>query len=109
MDPDSADSDAILRIEGDMSIYRANELKAVLLQALQASPQTEVDLSAVTEMDTAGLQLLMMAKRSAQQGQRRLRLVRHSPAVLEVFELLNLAAFFGDPLVMSPRGPSDRA
>jgi anti-anti-sigma regulatory factor len=52
MDPDSADSDAILRIEGDMSIYRANELKAVLLQALQASPQTEVDLSAVTEMDT---------------------------------------------------------
>jgi hypothetical protein len=34
-----------------------------------------------------------MAKRSAQ-GQRRPRLVRHSPAVLEVFELLNLAAFW---------------
>jgi len=32
--------------------------------------------------------------------QRKLHLVAHSPAVLEVLEMLNLAAHFGDPLVI---------
>ena len=33
--------------------------------------------------------------------QRELHLVNHSPPVLEVFELLNVAAFFGDPLIVA--------
>jgi len=28
-------------------------------------------------------------------------LTAHSPAVLEVFEILNLAAYFGDPMIIS--------
>ena len=48
----------------------------------------------------SGLQLLMLAKKTALAENRELRLVGHSPAVLEVFELLNVAAYFGDHLVM---------
>ncbi len=89
---------SVLRIEGEMSIFRATELMAIL----QAEPApAEIDLSGVTEIDTAGVQLLMLAKQQAQEARRELRLVGHSPAVLEVFELLNLAAFFNDPLVMA--------
>ena len=61
----------------------------------------EIDLSGVTEFDTAGVQLLMLAKQDALAKKSELRLVGHSPAVLEVFELLNVAAYFNDPLVMA--------
>ena len=90
-----------LRIEGELTIYRASELCAELQAALQQPGDVELDLSEVSEMDSAGVQLLMAAKKAAQAGQRELRLVAHSPAVLEVFETLDLAAHFGDPLVIA--------
>ena len=86
-----------LRIEGEFTVFRAAELKPVLLGT---PPPHEIDLSGVTEIDTAGVQMLMLAKRSALAQDRELRLVGHSPAVIEVFELLNVAAYFGDPLLM---------
>ena len=92
----------VLRVEGEMTIYRATELKETLLQAVAAQPVVEIDLSAVSEFDSAGLQLLVLAKRAAQAAQRELRLVNHSPAVVDVLQLFDLAAFFGDPLVVPP-------
>ena len=89
-----------LRLEGELTIFRAMELKPVLLRT---PPPSEIDLSGVTELDTAGVQLLMLAKKTAQTEGRTLRLIGHSPAVLEVFELLNVAAYFGDHLVMDSR------
>jgi anti-anti-sigma regulatory factor len=90
----------LLRLAGECTIFRAAEIQSLLL----ADPAPlEIDLSAVTEMDTAGLQLLMGAKLAATRQQRTLRMTGHSPAVLEVFELLNVAAYFNDPLVMEAR------
>jgi len=89
-----------LCLEGELTIYRATELKQTLLAAAEASAAVEIDLSGVTELDSAGVQLLLLAKLTANAGQRELRLVSHSPAVLDVIELLNLAPHFGDPLVM---------
>jgi len=91
---------SVMRIDGEISIYRAAELKQVLLTSLEQTQELELDLAAVTELDTAGVQILMLVKRQALATQRKLHLVAHSPAVLEVFELLNLAAHFGDPLVI---------
>jgi anti-sigma B factor antagonist len=90
----------VLRIDGELSIYRAAELKPQILQAVEASPVLEVDLSGVAEFDTAGLQLLLLAKRVAAEKGHTLRLVRHSAAVVDVLQLLDLAAHFGDPLVV---------
>jgi len=90
----------VLRIEGELTIYRAVELKQVLLAAVAANEAVEVDLSQVSEFDSAGLQLLLLAKREAGATGRSLRLVDHSPAVVEVLELFDLAAHFGDPLVV---------
>lgn len=102
---------AALRIEGEMTIYRSAELKQVLLAPLSSPIVLEVDLSGVTEIDTAGLQLLILAKITAPARQCELHLVAHSPAILEVFELLNLTAYFGDPLVIPPlaTGTAERA
>ena len=87
-----------IALQGEFTIFRAAELKPVLLEV---PAPTEIDLSGVTEIDTSGVQLLMLAKKEALAAQRELRLVGHSPAVLEVFELLNVAAYFSDPLVMA--------
>ncbi len=94
----------VLRIEGELTIFRAAELMPALLRQ---PPPLEIDLSGVTDFDTAGLQLLMLAKKSAQAAKRELRLVGHSPAVIDVFELLNVAAYFGDHLVMDSRAGAD--
>ncbi len=93
---------SVLCIEGEMTIYRAEELKQTLLAAVARLPVLEVNLSAVTELDTAGVQLLILAKELAKSKNKEMRLVAHSPAVVEVFELLNLGLYFDDPLVISP-------
>ena len=95
---------AHLSLDGELTIYRAAELKELLLNALAAGGgDLEVDLSGVSDFDSAGLQLLMLAKKTAQQRGGELHLTGHSPAVLEVFELLNVGAYFGDPLVIADR------
>ena len=91
-----------LSIAGELSIYRADELKQALIEPLKAGVRMVINLAGVTDFDTCGLQLLMLAKRTAQAVGAELQLVGHSPAVLEVFELLNVAAFFGDHLVIEP-------
>ncbi len=93
-------SQNILKIEGELTIFRAMELKPVILAT---PPVDEIDLSGVTDLDTAGVQLLMLAKKTALAQQHDLALTGHSPAVLDVFELLNVAGYFGDHLVMDSR------
>jgi len=91
-------SSATLCVEGELTIYRAAELCASLKAALTgaaAGGVLELNLAGVTEMDSAGVQLLMAAVKSARAAQSELRLVAHSPAVLEVFETLDLSAHFG--------------
>lgn len=80
----------VLRVEGELTIFRAAELRPLLLGD---PPPAEIDLSGVTEIDTAGLQLLLQARRTALTEQRALRLTAPSPAVCEVIELLNLGAY----------------
>jgi anti-sigma B factor antagonist len=98
-----------LRIDGDLTIYRAAELKQLLLAPLGEGVTLELDLSGVTEFDTAGLQLLMLARNTAQAAGGELKLSAHSPAVIDVLDLLNLTAWFGDQLVIPPRAASPHA
>jgi anti-sigma B factor antagonist len=97
---ETASTATVLILEGELTIYRAAELKQELLAALEPGGPLDLDLSAVTELDTAGVQLLMLAKKVAGERELPLRLTGHSPAVLEVFELFNLGGHFGDPLVI---------
>lgn len=89
-----------MRVEGDVTIYSAAEFKRQLLDQLGAAPAVEVNLSRVGEMDTAGFQVLYLAKREAAMNGKTLQLVSHSTAVLEVMDLYNMATYFGDPMVI---------
>lgn len=89
-----------IALDGEITIYRAADLKTIVLDALRKTRVLEIDLSGVTELDTAGLQVLMLAKQTAAADQRELRLLQHSPAVVEIFEMLDLVAFFGDAVLI---------
>ncbi len=90
-----------LSIKEDMTIYNAQTLKDTLLgQCHAGTRELHLDLSGVTELDSAGLQLLLLLKTEARERGFSLRLLRHSEAVIEVFELLKLGMYFGDPIVI---------
>ena len=96
-------------IQGAMTIYEAAAGKRALLEALNGADELEIDISGVSEMDTAGLQLLVMIKHEAGLGDKGVHLVAHSPAVLEVLDCYRLAAYFGDAVVIPSRAKSRRA
>ena len=90
-----------LTVDGDLTIYHAGEIKQRRIDGIRAGSVLELDLSHVGEVDTAGFQLLALAKRESQKLGHSLRIVGHSEAVREVIEFFNMVAFFGDPLVIS--------
>lgn len=92
---------SLLHIEGDMTIYTAAEMKAELMTHIAQPCELEIDLSEVSEMDSAGLQILILVKREAERHGTSLRLTGHSRAVLDVLDMCNLASYFGDPVVLS--------
>jgi ABC-type transporter Mla MlaB component len=89
-----------IAIGEDMTIYNAAVQKQALIDALTAGQRLEIDLSAVGEIDTAGFQLLMLVKREARRLGKEAQIVAHSEAVREVIDFYNMAAEFGDPLLI---------
>jgi anti-anti-sigma factor len=89
-----------LAIDGEMNIYSAGDSKIALIEALGKYRELEIDLAAVTHIDTTGIQLLVLLKREAAKAGNLLRLTNHSPVTLAAFDTFNLTAHFGDPVVI---------
>ncbi|MBE7421480.1 MAG: STAS domain-containing protein [Zoogloeaceae bacterium] len=104
---DATSGDCRLHLDGEMTVATAAALRDEMLAALPAeeAAEVELDLSGVSEIDTAGLQLLLQLKRRCGA---RLRLVNHSPAVLQILDLSRVRARLGDPVVI-PSGEPHRA
>lgn len=92
-----------LALDGELTIYTAIEQKTALLNFLTSDNELELNLANVSEMDTAGLQLLILIKREASQNSKILRFVMHSKAVLDVLELTRMTSAFGDQIVLSAK------
>lgn len=89
-----------LCVSEEMTIYHALDQKILLLDALLTCDLLELDLLQVGDIDTAGLQLLIMLKKEAQRTGKRVAIVAHSQAVQSVIDFCNLAAELGDPLLI---------
>ena len=90
-------------IKGELTIFTAAELRQQMLDVLEASAELEVDLSAVSEMDSAGMQLMVSAKKEAAARNKQLHFSGHSAAVVDLLELCDLTGYFGDPLLIRSR------
>ena len=91
-----------LVIAGEFTIFTAAAMKARLLDTIAASnaAEIEIDLSDVTEIDTAGLQLMIMAKQEAARRAKDVRFSGHSGPVMDLVDLCDLSGFFGDPVLI---------
>lgn len=70
-----------LRLAGELTIYTASEFKPRVLGALAGGAVLEVHAADVTEVDTAGVQLLLLAKREAVAAGKQMRVVSPSAAM----------------------------
>lgn len=89
-----------LSVDDELTIYNAAALKPALLDPLQRAGALELDLSQVPELDAAGVQLLVLLKREGAAVGKNVSFSGHSPAVLKILDLCDLAGYFGDPLVI---------
>lgn len=82
-----------IAVSGEMTVYTAAECHKRLLELLPLTVETRVDLSGVTEMDTAGMQLVAGLQREAAVRGVAFAITAHSPATRE---LLGLFRFEGE-------------
>ena len=86
---------ATLRMEPELTIYSAAQVRQVLLDAFGESASIVLDLTDVCEIDSAGVQLLLAARRHADTHGCVLQLLGHSATVLDAFALLGIDAQCG--------------
>lgn len=92
--------DCHLNLEGELTIYHAAEIKPEVIEALDRCGQMHIHLGSVSEIDTAGLQVLILAKQEALRAGKTLHLTDHSTAVMELIDLFGLSSYFGDPVLI---------
>ncbi len=88
-------------IEGEMTIFRAQELGVAIMPVISASDEVEIDLSRVSEVDASGMQLMVAIKLEAILRGKTLRYVGHSKPVMDMIDLCDLGKFFGDQVVIT--------
>ena len=59
---------SVLRLEGEVDIERAEELKAMITAAIISRKHLQVDLEATTDLDVTAVQLLCCAAREAEKA-----------------------------------------
>ncbi len=91
-----------ITIFGELTINYIREFYDEVLEAIKNYVVIEMDLFNVTEVDSSGLQLMMLIKRKMNEKSKNLSFINHSEPVLNLLELSNLASFFGDSLVLNP-------
>ena len=80
-------------LQGEVSIYHAAQLREALAVWLAQAPEgapVQLEMSGVTELDGAGVQLLLSTFKTAQLQNLPLQLVGASAAVQEVLQVLQL-------------------
>lgn len=65
---DQSESLSLIRLEGELDITSAVELKKVLLQTIASGKRLRLEVGAVTDLDITTLQLLWAAARDARRS-----------------------------------------
>lgn len=87
---ESARSSRDITISGELTIYTASEWRDRLIGEMAGTDDIRLQLAEVAEIDSAGLQLLLAAKRLANGEGRQLELANPSAAVRGLFDLVRL-------------------
>ncbi len=90
-----------VRLGESLDIASAADARSRLLQVSQSSDNLELDLSSLSDIDTAGIQILLALRRERTRKGVRTRMVHPSQAVLDAFTLIGLHHIFDEAVVVS--------
>jgi anti-anti-sigma factor len=85
-------------LDDELTIYTANDFRDLLTEQIQDITHIVINLSKVTEMDSAGLQLLFAIKNMDTKYD--VEFVEHSSAVTEVLELCGMLGQLNDSVLI---------
>jgi anti-sigma B factor antagonist len=88
------DNERQVQLEGNLTIYDAQMVKENLLAALSDTQYLEIELSAISEIDSSGLQVLLLINREASEHEIMLKLVRPSEVIISLLRLYGLSHNF---------------
>ena len=91
---ENRNSRSLVTLSGEFTIYSAVKFKQQLVGTISECESLEIELSNVSEFDSAGLQLLALLKREADALGRPIRFSGHSASVREVLNLCELNEIF---------------
>jgi anti-sigma B factor antagonist len=101
------DAAGALHIAGELTVYHAAETAQQLLARIGEAPALAIDLDGVTEFDSAGIQVLLVAHRAAVAAGGTLQLLRPSRPVLDVIETFALSELLTAPVAVAAEPTSD--
>ncbi len=81
-----------IALDGALTIQRAEDLYHEFLKKMDTPSHIKLDMSHVTSMDFAGLQVFYSLYRTLQESQRKLDIENLQPSVKEWFELSDFAS-----------------
>ena len=81
-------------LAGDLNIYHAAEVARALTPLVAQARPLEIDLSGVTEIDSAGVQVLLAGRREALRSGATLNVIAQSKSVSAVFTEMQVADRF---------------
>lgn len=81
---------SLISIDGEMTISRAAAIKNEIFEKMEWGSAVSLDLSGVSEMDTSGFQILMLAQREAAIKNCAFSIKSQSPATEAVLELFKM-------------------
>ena len=84
----------LLDVSADMTIYSAVNNLSEIKEYYSQFNHIEVDLSAVEEVDSSGVQILLALKRNAEKDGKQVVLSEMSAPVAEIMDLLNIRSHF---------------
>ena len=87
-------SGCCIRINDELTLSTASLFARTLNEALESNRSVAIDLTGVTDIDCAGLQILLMARKEALLRNRVVRFIGHNPVVMECLHMMNLINFF---------------
>lgn len=83
-----------LKISGEVKIYDVASFKDQIFENFDSYSALNLDLSATEDMDTSGLQLLMLVRKEAQTRNISFRVVASSDPADKLLKLFNLTEWF---------------
>lgn len=109
MHVETRDDTCHVQLQGELTIYQAQQFSEQLIPLLECREPIVLDLSDVSDIDTSCAQVLMVARRARLSHGKGFALVNHSQPVIDAFETLGLVSWFGDPVVLKVESPARRA